>query len=115
MGINNTLSNMVPILSGVPQGSILGPLLFAAFINNLPLHVTLAWVFLFADDTKCFKIISNPSDIISLQNYINQALNWSNINDLFFNESKFLHIHFKRSLAHTVFLLMEHLLLDTTV
>ena len=84
-------------------------------LHSSTMHVTLAWVFLFADDTKCFKIISNPSDIISLQNYINQALNWSNINDLFFNESKFLHIHFKRSLAHTVFLLMEHLLLDTTV
>ena len=51
-------------------------------------------MFLFADDAKCFKIISNPSNIISLQNSINQALTWSNINDLFFNESKFLHIHF---------------------
>ena len=104
MGINNTLSNMVPVLSGVLQGSILGLLLFAAFINDLPLHVTLAWVFLFADDTKCFKIISNPSDIISLQNSINQALNWSNINDLFFIESKFLHIHFGKEFgSHNFF------------
>ena len=92
--INDSLSSTVPILSGVPQGSILGPLLFAAFINDLPLCVTLALLSLFADDTKCFKIISNPTDIISLQNALNQAFNWSNTNNLFFNESKFLHIHF---------------------
>ena len=57
------------------------------------------YISLFADDTKCFKIISNPTDIISLQNALNQALNWSNINDLFFNESKFLHIHFGKDLG----------------
>ena len=66
---------MVPVLSGVPQDGILGPLLFAVFINNLPSHISLGLVFLFADDTKCFKIISNPGDIISLQNSINQAFN----------------------------------------
>jgi len=85
---------MVPVLSGVSQGSILSPLLFAVFINNLPSHVTLALLSLFANDTKYFKIISNPTDIIFLQNALNQALDWSSLNDLFFIESKFLHIHF---------------------
>ena len=94
MCINDTLSSMVPVLSGVPQGSILGLLLFAAFINDLPSYVTLALLFLFADDPKCFKIVSNPTDIISLQNALNQAFNWSITNDLLFNESKFLYIHF---------------------
>ena len=98
--INDSLSSMVPILSGVPQGSILGPLLFADFINDLPLHVTLALLSLFADDPNVLRLyqilptLSNPTDIISLQNALNQAFNWSNTNDLFFNESKFLHIHF---------------------
>ena len=97
MRINDTLSSMVSVLSGVPQGSILSSLLFAAFINDRPSYVTLA--LLFANDTKCFKIISNPTDIISLQNALNQALNWSNTNDLFFNESKFLHIHFGKDFS----------------
>jgi len=104
--INESISSMVPFLSGVPQES-LSQLLFVVFINNLPSHVTLASVSLFADDTKCFKIISNPTDIIPLQNAISQALNWSNLNDLFFNESKFLHIHF--GLVHITSPSMEHL------
>jgi len=90
---------MVPVLSGVPQGRILGPLLFAVFIKDLPSHVTLALLSLFADDTKCFKIISNSTDIISLQIALKQALDWSSLNDLFFNESKFLHIHFGKDLG----------------
>ena len=92
--INNTLSNMVSVFSGVPQVSILDSLLFVAFINDLPSCITLAPSFLFADDTKCLKIISNPSDILSIQNALNKALSWSDINDLSFNQSKFLHIHF---------------------
>ena len=97
---------MVPVLSEVLQVYTFGLLMFAAFVNDLPLHVSLALVFIFADDSKCFKIISSPSDIISLQNSINQTLNWSNINDVFLNESRFFHIHFGKELGclvHTIF------------
>jgi len=65
----------------------------------IPSYVTLALSSLFADDTKCFKIISNPTDIVSLQNALNQTLNWSSVNELFLNESKFLHIHFGKDLG----------------
>ena len=57
------------MLSGVPQGSVLGPLLFVIYINNLP-EVTNSEMFLFADDTKLVEDINNTEDAIRLQHDI---------------------------------------------
>ena len=54
--INNQLSDLLPVISGVPQGSILGPLLFAIYINDLPVCIGSSRPLLFADDTKCLKL-----------------------------------------------------------
>ena len=51
--IGNSMSTLCKVLSGVPQGSVLGPLLFVIFINNLPECIKFAIPFIFADDTKC--------------------------------------------------------------
>ena len=53
--IGSKCSNYCSVLSGVPQGSILGPLLFGIFFNDLSLSVAHSIPFIYADDTKCLK------------------------------------------------------------
>ena len=69
--INNKYSHLLPVLSGIPQGSILGPLLFLIYVNDIPDYISNSVLYLFADDTKCLKTISDPADSIQLQDDIN--------------------------------------------
>ena len=74
--------------SGVPQGSILGPILFLVFVNDLPATVTSSLVLMFADDAKCAHSIFNLSDCLSLQEDLNNIVLWSTTWNLHFNEGK---------------------------
>ena len=64
------------VTSGIPQGSVLGPLLFVIFINDLPDQVK-SDIYLFADDTKVFRRISMKEDEEILQKDINEMLKWA--------------------------------------
>jgi len=55
--VNGENSNWEEVTSGIPQESVLGPLLFVLYINALPDHVD-SEAYLFADDTKLFRIIT---------------------------------------------------------
>ena len=61
------MSNTLPVISGVPQDSILGPHLFLGFINDLPSTFSFCKILLFADDTKCFMPIPSLQDCTLLQ------------------------------------------------
>ena len=54
--IQNKYSDLLPVLSGIPQGSILGPLLFLVYVNDIPQYTT-STTLLFADDTKCLELL----------------------------------------------------------
>ena len=58
ISVNGTISKPMPIQFGVSQGSVLGPLLFIMYINNLPLAVRACSMELYADDTLIFLLVN---------------------------------------------------------
>ena len=87
--IDGYSSSLSEITSGVPQGSILGPLFFVIFINDLPDVVcsdnTIA---LYADDSKMFRVIDCDEDLIYFQEDLDKLHQWSQRNQMDFNTKK---------------------------
>ena len=69
-------SDPATVLSGILQGSVLGPILFVIYINDLPEVVTCG-TYLFADDTKISRQITTKEDALQLQSDINSLEKWS--------------------------------------
>ena len=81
-------SRELPVTSGVPQGSLLGPILFLLFVDDLPNTVKTLRVACYADDTKIFKSIDSITDCNALQSDLNDLVSWSESSGLIFNQSK---------------------------
>ena len=99
-------SSEVPVTSGVPQGSVLGPLLFLLYINDLPENIQ-SQVRLFADDTAVYLTVRNQNDSRIFQNDLNTLQEWERTWDMEFNPSKcqVLHISRARQLIHSQYTL----------
>ena len=78
MTIDGVSSELLPVISGVPQGSILGPLLFLIYINELPEQVDYTSCYLFADDTKVLKAVMSVNDESQLQQNLDTVNRWCN-------------------------------------
>jgi len=89
-----SLSTLCKVLSGMPQGSVLRPLLFIIFINELPECIKSAIPFIFADDTKCLFAVRSTADSNELQEGINNTTDWSHFTSLLCNVANFFHVHF---------------------
>jgi hypothetical protein len=74
--IDGQSSEWVPVTSGVPQGTVLGPLLFLTFINDIPTGIT-SKLRLFADDCLIYRSISTINDSSSLQQDLDRLHQWS--------------------------------------
>ena len=75
--INNSTSKSLPVLSGVPQGSILGPVLFLIYVNDLPSSIGNSKILLFADYAKLYRLSNCNTDMTLLQLDIDLLYNWS--------------------------------------
>ena len=94
--MNGVNSSWTQVKSGIPQGSVLGPLLFSIFVNDLPtiLHSD---CLLFADDCKLFNPVVDDDSIDKLQNDLNTLQSWSLLWQLPFNISKCRVLHLGRA------------------
>ena len=87
--VNDTVSEAETILNGVPQGSILGPLLFLLFINDLPLYTGDVQTDLYADDTTLSATGKTQEDIkVKLQLALDRLKKWCKSNGMVINTTK---------------------------
>jgi hypothetical protein len=104
-------------LSGVPQGSVLGPILFLIFVNDLP-EWMISSIKLFADDTKIWKEIRSEDDQLVLQTDLNRLTEWSDkwLLRLHPDKCKVMHINHKFDTAYYLQdSLSKHQLIETTM
>ena len=102
--LEGEFSDWLPVTSGVPQGSILGPLLFIIYANDMPdCSSGESKLALFADDSKLFRSMSSRSSSATLQSDLNSLFQWSENWKMSFNISKcqVLHMSRKRTPTHT--------------
>ena len=81
------MSSWVPVSSGVPQGSVIGPTLFLVYINDLPTKLQ-SKVRLFADDTIVYMAVNNETDAAILQKDLKLLEEWKNRSQMFFHPDK---------------------------
>ncbi|MCG7877512.1 MAG: reverse transcriptase domain-containing protein [Candidatus Thiodiazotropha endolucinida] len=77
--------------SGIPQGSVLGPVLFLVVINDLP-EVIEVFIKLFADDAKLYSVAPTTATENSIQRSLDRAVNWADIWQMLFNATKCHHL-----------------------
>ena len=74
--VNGVKSDQAPVLSGVPQGTVLGPLLFSLYINDISSDIE-SEIRLFADDCVCYREIKDEEDTMKLQRDIDRLGSWA--------------------------------------
>ena len=95
-------SSWAPVTSGVPQGSVIGPILFLVYINDLPKGLK-TQTRLFADDTIVYRAISDPSDGMTLQSDLDKLAEWEDRWQMAFHPQKCIVLRITRSRKPIIF------------
>jgi len=100
--LNGVSSDSVPVQSGVPQGTVLGPLMFLLYINDISkgIHSPLR---LFADDCLLYKVVTTEQDALQLQKDLDLLFKWAEKWQLKFNINKCTLMRFTRSTSPLTF------------
>ena len=77
-----------PVLSGVPQSTVLGPLLFIILMGDINRGISSSSIMSFADDTRLYHGISSVDDCTILQNDLNSVYDWASCNNMYFMPKK---------------------------
>ena len=97
--INGSTSSWTSVTSGVPQGSILGPLMFLLFVNDIP-QIISSNIMLFADDTKLWRLIKSIDDVNILQEDLAKIIEWSQKWKLHLNVKKCKYMAISRNILY---------------
>ena len=114
--VGNSVSYKSNVTSGIPQGSVLGPILFVIYINDLPEIIdSNSQAYLFADDTKLFREIKSNHDHTILQEDINKLLDWSDKWLLKFHPDKCVFMNISNDINHNpyVYEMRDHILSES--
>jgi hypothetical protein len=102
-------SEPVDVTSGVPQGSVLGPLLFLIYINDLPDKIK-SKCRLFADDSLLYRKIMSPDDCLQLQKDLEEVADWCNkwLMTLNLDKCEFMKVTSKRNALESHYRILDH-------
>ena len=107
VGLNGSFSSWASVSSGVPQGSVLGPVLFVIFINDMP-EVVDSICQMYADDTKIFYPVDSKQSGEQLQQDLDNLMKWSHKWQLRFNAGKCKVLHLGRSNQEYTYCMKDH-------
>ena len=101
--VDSYSSDVLPVYSGVPQGSVLGPLLFIVYVNDITMiPLSDGTISLYADDILLYRPIYTHNDYHLLQGDVNNICTWADINNLKFNSTKCKYMIISRKKQPTI-------------
>lgn len=87
--VNGAKSEPADVVSDVPQGSVLGPLIFIVQLGDIDVDLVVTSVSSFADDSRATGKVNSESDIVAIQHDLDRIYQWAEANNMLFNSTKF--------------------------